>query len=371
MKKVLFVATVVKTHIMHFHVPFLELFKNNGWETAVAAKNDYEISADCAIPFCDTYFDVPFHRSPLSTENVKAYRALKRIISQGNYDIIHCHTPSAAVLTRLAARKAGKRGTKVIYTAHGFHFYKGAPLKNWLLYYPIEWLCAHWTDTLITINQEDYRFAQKHLPAKEIVYVPGVGIDLKKYSPSVSAEKRQELRTSLGLKPGEKMLLSVGELTRRKNHEAMLRALAKATEHSWKYYVCGSGELQEYLSSMLVSLGLTDRVFLLGYRRDIPNLCACADLFLFPSLQEGLPVALMEAIACKVPVLCSDIRGNTDLVGKESLFSLRDANSLPQKLSAALQQADTAEQVEQNYRKLIPFSMKNVIGQMKKIYGLQ
>ena len=370
MSKVLFTATVVKTHIMHFHVPFLELFKNSGWETAVAAKNDYEISADCSIPFCDSYFDVPFHRSPLNIDNVKAYRALKRIISQGNYDIIHCHTPSAAVLTRLAARKAGKHGTKVIYTAHGLHFYKGAPLKNWLLYYPIERLCAHWTDTLITINQEDYQFAKKCLPAKEIVYVPGVGIDLEKYSPFVSPEKRQETKTLLGLKPSEKMLLSVGELTRRKNHEVILRTLAKITDLSWKYYICGSGELQEYLSSVIVSLGLTGRVFLLGYRKDISDLCACADLFLFPSLQEGLPVALMEAIACKVPVLCSDIRGNTDLVESESLFSLNDPNSLLQKLSAALEQADTTERIEQNYRKLIPFSLENVIGQMKKIYGL-
>ena len=164
MKKVLFVATVVKTHIMEFHIPYLKMFQDMGWETAVAARNDYEDPADCKIPFCDTYYDIPFERLPWKAANIKAYRELKAIIDREHFDIIHCHTPVGAMIARLAARDARKRGTKVIYTAHGFHFFKGAPVKNWLMFYPVEWLLAPLTDVLVTINKEDYAFAKKKNP---------------------------------------------------------------------------------------------------------------------------------------------------------------------------------------------------------------
>lgn len=167
-KKVLFVATVVKTHMMQFHLPYLKMFQEMGWETAVASKNDYENPEDCRIPYCDTYYDVPFERLPWKRKNILAYRMLKRIIDEGEYDIVHCHTPVGALIARLAARKARKKGTKVIYTAHGFHFFSGAPLQNWLLFYPPEWLLAPLTDVLITINQEDYLRAKKKLRAKKL-----------------------------------------------------------------------------------------------------------------------------------------------------------------------------------------------------------
>ena len=163
MKKVLFVATVVKTHIMEFHIPYLKMFQDMGWETAVAARNDYEDPADCKIPFCDTYYDIPFERLPWKAANIKAYRELKAIIDREHFDIIHCHTPVGAMIARLAARDARKRGTKVIYTAHGFHFFKGAPVKNWLMFYPAEWLLAPLTDVLVTINNEDYAVAKRQI----------------------------------------------------------------------------------------------------------------------------------------------------------------------------------------------------------------
>ena len=156
MKKVLFVATVVKTHIMVFHIPYLEWFKKNGYEVHVCAKNDYENKDECIIPYCDKYHDLPFERSPFKANNLKVYKKLKEIINTNNYDIIHCHTPMGGALTRLAAHKARNRGTKVLYTAHGFHFYKGSPLINWLVYYPVERWLARYTDVLITINEEDY-----------------------------------------------------------------------------------------------------------------------------------------------------------------------------------------------------------------------
>ncbi len=160
MKKVLFVATVVKTHIMQFHLPYLKMFQVAGWETAVASRNDYENPADCVIPYCDHFYDIPFERMPWKPKNVTAYGMLKQIIDSEHYDIIHCHTPVGALIARLAARDARKRGTRVIYTAHGFHFFTGAPLQNWLLFYPPERLLAPATDVLITINKEDYARAK-------------------------------------------------------------------------------------------------------------------------------------------------------------------------------------------------------------------
>ena len=172
MKKVLFVAKVVRSHIATFHLPYLKMFKEMGWETAVAAHNDYDDPRDCVIPNCDTYFDVPFERFPVSPNNVTSYRQLKKIIDAGEYDIIHCHTPVSAMITRLAALSARKRGTKVIYTAHGFHFFKGAPLINWLLYFPVEWFLARYPDALITINKEDYARAQKFAAKKVCGNIP-------------------------------------------------------------------------------------------------------------------------------------------------------------------------------------------------------
>ena len=172
MIKVLFVSTVVKTHIMEFHIPYLKMLKDMGWETAVASRNDYKDPKDCVIPYCDTYYDVPFERNPFKLENIKAYKQLKKIIDEGRYGIIHCHTPVGAMLTRLAATDARKKGSKVIYTAHGFHFYKGAPVINWLAYYPIEKALARKTDVLITINKEDYERAKSKLKAGRVEYVP-------------------------------------------------------------------------------------------------------------------------------------------------------------------------------------------------------
>ena len=159
-KRVLFVATVVKTHIMQFHIPYLKMFKEMGYETAVAARNDYENPDDCRIPYCDHFFDIPFQREPFHRDNIQCYKKLKTIIDEGDFSIVHCHTPVGGVLGRLAARKARKNGVHVMYTAHGFHFYNGAPLKNWILFYPIEKICSYFTDAIITIKKTRTRHMQ-------------------------------------------------------------------------------------------------------------------------------------------------------------------------------------------------------------------
>lgn len=315
MGKVLFVATVVKTHITEFHIPYLRLFKEMGWETAVAARNDYEDPADCVIPFCDVFYNIPFERNPFKSGNLKAYRELKRLINDGQFDIIHCHTPVGAALTRIAAGKSRRKGTKVFYTAHGFHFCKGAPLKNWLLFYPVERLLAHRTDVLLTINKEDYSRARK-FKAGKIAYVPGVGLDVDKFA-NLTID-RSAKRKELGLSDDDYIILSVGELTRNKNHEVVIKALAELKNggnlDNIHYVVCGSGGLAGELKQLVNELGLSGNVHFLGYRQDVDEIYAVADLFVFMSYREGLPVALMEAMASALPVICSGIRGNIDLI---------------------------------------------------------
>jgi len=364
MKKVLYVATV-KRHILSFHVPFLRLLKQLGYETFVAAHNDFN---DKNIPFCGQYYDLPFKRNPFSLSNLQAYKQLRKIIKDNKFDIIHCHTPVGGVLARLAAYKERKLGTKVIYTAHGFHFFKGAPLINWLIYFPIEWTCSWFTDILITINTEDYEFARKHMHAKKIVYVPGVGIDLTKFkTKELSDAEKQEKRNILGLQYADKMILSVGELNENKNHEVVIKALSKLNDKNIKYFIAGKGPLKDYLVDRAHKLGIKDQVHLLGFRDDVDNLLQIADLFVFPSHREGLSVALMEAMSCKVPVICSDIRGNRDLIGVSALFNQNDEMDVADKIMKFLL-GDCKEEVNTNYEMIQKYKLESVIQKMENFY---
>ena len=259
------------------------------------------------------YFHIPALRKPTAFKsNICAYKKVIELIHENKYEFIHCHTPIGSVIGRLAAHRTH---TKIIYTAHGFHFYKGAPLVNWLLYYPVEWFLSRWTDMLITINKEDYNRAKKCFSMKKIEYVPGVGVDTEQFQPGLC--DRTKKRKELGVQDDEIMLLSVGELIPRKNHKIVIEALKNIERQNIKYFICGQGELAEELKKNVQELKLEKRVYLLGYRRDISELCQAADVYIFPSLQEGLPVALMEAMACELPIVCSEIRGNTDLIENE------------------------------------------------------
>jgi glycosyltransferase EpsD len=185
MKKVLFTATV-DSHILQFHLPFLKMFKENGYEVHVATNGNEK------IPYCDVKHVVSFERSPIKINNLKAIKQLKKICEKEKFDIIHTHTLMGSVVTRLAAKKARRKyNTRIIYTAHGFHFFKGAPIKNWILFYPVEKYLAKYTDTLITINQEDYELAKMKFNkrCKDIQFVPGVGIDEKKFDFEMTKKK--------------------------------------------------------------------------------------------------------------------------------------------------------------------------------------
>ncbi|MGN1015493.1 MAG: glycosyltransferase family 4 protein [Faecousia sp.] len=369
MKKVLFVATLVKNHIAEFHLPYLKLFREMGWETAVAAKNDYENPADCVIPNCDAFYDVPFERSPLKKGNVDAYRMVKRIIREGSFDLIHCHTPVGAVVARIAAREARKTGIKVIYTAHGFHFYQGAPLLNWLVYFPVERLLAPLTDVLITINREDYERAKRCLKAKKVVYIPGVGIDTTRFRGN--EDKGAALRRELGIPESATVLLSVGDLNKNKNHRAVLEALSGMENRNLYYVVCGRGPLKEELEALAREKGLGDRVRFMGYRNDIPAFYAMADVFVFPSFREGLSVSVMEAMASGLPVVCSRIRGNTDMVEDGDNGYLIDPGN-PESIARALRSLEDSGKREaiagNNREKAEEYSLQTIAEQYRRVY---
>lgn len=372
-KRVLFVATVVKTHMMQFHLPYLRMFHEMGWETAVAAKNDYENPEDCRIPDCDTYFDISFHRIPWKKDNIASYRMLKKIIDEGNFDLIHCHTPVGAMIARLAARDARKKGTRVIYTAHGFHFFRGAPLQNWLLYYPAEWICSFLTDVLITINKEDYQRAGKHLHPKKVEYVPGVGIDTGKFVSS--PQQRQEKRSSLGFGKEDFLILTVAEMTKNKNHITVLNALAalKGREEFSRihYLICGRGEQWESLERAAADLEISDHVHFLGYRTDAPELYGACDLFAFMTYREGLPVSLMEAMAAGMSIVCTRVRGNTDLIqdGTSGVFVENDPSALAEAILALSRDPERRAKLGSGAAEAVkPFDAETVHRKMREIY---
>jgi glycosyltransferase EpsD len=369
MKKVLFTATVVKTHINVFHIPYLKMMRNMGYKTYVAAKNDFE-NETCVIPYCDDFTDIEFRRNPFSATNLKAYKKLRELIERERFDLIHCHTPVASILTRVASISARKKyGTKVIYTAHGFHFFKGAPLKNWLLYYPVEKICSYFTDVLITINREDYALAKRKMKAKRIEYVPGVGLEMQKFTNTVvdRAAKRREL----SIPEDAMVLISVGELNHNKNHEVVIKALAQFIQEDLHYLIAGGGYLLAHLQSMAEELGIADRVHFLGYRNDIAGLYIASDICVFPSMREGLPVALMEAMACGMPVVCSNIRGNTDLIDEKGgvLFEPTDIDACRSALEKVIENEELRKSMEEwNAEQVKRYDCSVVNAQIKQIY---
>lgn len=312
-KKILYVATV-DSHIKCFHLPYLEMMQKEGWETHVAT-NGHE-----KIPFCDKRHTICMERSPFKLDNIKAIKQMKQLLEKEHFDIIHCHTPMGSVVTRIAAKKARKNGTRVIYTAHGFHFYKGAPLLNWLLFYPVEKYLAKYTDTLITINQEDYNRAKKKFSKRchDIQYVPGVGIDPKKFDFNMTAKEKHELRASLGLKDDDFVMICVGRLDKNKNQGFLIKCMPELIQNNPKIHLllAGKDELNGKYQKLAQKLGVANNVHFLGNREDVPKLLKISDMALSSSLREGLPIGILEAINIGLTVVALKCRGIDDL--KES-----------------------------------------------------
>lgn len=316
------------------------------------------------------HYHLPIPRSIGNLSDLKkSYNMTMTLKNKKDYDLVHCHTPIGSAICRLSFRNSKSR---VIYTAHGFHFYKGAPLKNWLLFYPAERFLSKYTDTLITINQEDYINAQKFKAPKKY-YVPGVGIDLQKHT-NKNTDDIDLLKRQLNLNNSDFILFSTGELNKNKNHEVVIRAIAQLNNPSIHYIIAGQGPLNTYLSNLAKDLQISNQLHLLGYRENIPSILKSADIFVFPSYREGLSLSLMEAMAMGKPVIASDIRGNKDLIDVNMggyLFRPNDFAKLSVKINELIKNVnDQIDFGKYNKIKIENYSLEKVLTKMSEIYEL-
>lgn len=332
MKKVLFVASIEK-HILRFHIPSLKWFKDRGWEVHVACNGVAE------IPNCDFLHQVDFIRSPFSLGHFKALRQLKAILLQEQFDLVHTHTPMASVLARIACKPFRETGKlKLLYTAHGFHFFKGSPRFYWMTYYPVEKWLAPLTDCLITINTEDYNLAKAEFKALAVTRISGVGVDAKKFKPG-GPDVKASIRRELGLPQDAFVIIYVAEFIHRKNHEFILRnapALKKEIP-GIEILFAGRGELMEKMKGLAAEMGVSSFIHFLGFRRDIDHVINAADAGVSSSRQEGLGMNLLEEMMCGLPVVATIDRGHNEFVktGENGfLFSLNQPHDFVVHLKA-------------------------------------
>lgn len=385
--KTVLMAASVPSMIGQFNMENIRILKEMGYRVHVACnfqdrsvwtkektaqfqRRLYENGVACIQVECS--------RNPFALmRHIRSCRRLAAAMERERYAFVHCHTPITGALARLAAARTG---TKAMYTAHGFHFYRSGPLRNWLIYYPVEKLLSRVTELLVTMNREDFQLAKKRLHAKRTAYIPGVGVDTARFSgagqPTVrqnGQEPREELRRQLGLSMEHMVLLSVGELSRRKNHRLVLEAISRMQGAQIRYVICGIGEQEQALVHEAERLGISDQVIFAGYRTDVDAYYRMADLFVFPSLQEGLPVALMEAMASGLPCLASDIRGNRDLlhpVADTCLFPLKEPEVFLEKMETLLANPLLRERVRrENLEEIKKYDRERVNRQMQQLYA--
>jgi glycosyltransferase EpsD len=364
MKKVLFVATITG-HIKSFHIPYLKWFKEQGYEVHVASSGDEE------IPYCDKHFNLNFARFPIKLQNIKVYKELKNIIEENKYEIIHCHTPVGGVITRLAARNARKKyNTKVIYTAHGFHFYKGAPAINWIIYYPIEKWLARYTDCLITINQEDYERAKRKIKkSKAIKHVHGVGFNTERLNIIPEENYKEEMNCN----KDDIVFSYVAEINKNKNQKMIVKCIKQIKNDypNIKVLLAGKDNSNGKLEELVIEEGLQDNIIILGNRDDVGKLLSITDIYLATSLREGLPVNIMEAMYKKLPIIAMNNRGHRALIenGKSGII-IENEKMMKEKIIELIEDKNFRKQLgDEAFKTSKKYSIEKVIIEMENIYS--
>lgn len=369
--KVLLTATV-QSHICQFHKPLAEVLHEHGCEVHVAARDNLAEKNGLKLDFVEKVYNVPFARSPKSLDNLKAYKQLKEIIDNGHYDVIHCNTPMGGIVTRLAARKARKHGTKVYYTAHGFHFYKGAPKRNWIVFYPIEKFFSRITDKLITITAEDYRLAKKKFHC-QVERIHGVGVDEKRYFP-VTEEEKLRLRKEMGYDEDQKLILCIGELLPNKNQSMaihMMKGLVKKYPTA-QLLLAGNGPEKEHLEEEIKRLNLEKNVKMLGYVTNLQDYQHIVDVAVSCSRREGLPLNIVEAMLSGVPVVATKNRGHRELIkdGKNGfLVNVNDEATMADKVKELLTNNKLRKQISiESLNSAQNYTFINVKKELSNIY---
>lgn len=371
--KILFVSNV-RSHIGQFHTNFINLLKENGHTIDVSCFDNSADKDGFDFKAINKFNFIPLQRSPYKKENIRAIKQLKELIIKENYDIIHCHTPMGAVAARTAAKLA-KSKAKVIYTAHGFHFFKGAPKMNWLFFYPVEKMLAHYTDTLININQEDYSLAttKKFKVRDEIIKVNGVGVDLSKFS-VVTPQMKLQLREEYGFNHDDFMLIYPADLVTGKNQEMIFKAvkILKDKIPAIKLLLPGHQKMIDEYREMVKAMGIEENVEFMGYRRDIARLVAMCDVSVSASRREGLPVNLIEALAIGKPIVATRVRGNSDIVEdgvNGFLIELDDYNTMAEKLLKIYSDPQLAKKMgEEAVRLSNKYSIEEVNKSLAEVY---
>ena len=378
MKKVLIVASVI-SFIEWFNKENVEFLKNDlKCEVHIACNFDYmdDTDVECTKKYIKRISDegiilhnIYFSRNPLAKDNINAYKQLKDLINFEHFDLIHCHTPTASMMTRLVSQKARKSGTVVMYTCHGFHFHNASSKKNWLVYYPIEKHLSRYCDYIVTINKEDYNRA-KTFHTKNVRYIPSVGVDINKIK-RVTVDKAA-YKASIGIPADAIMLLSVGEMIERKNHEVIIKALGKLQRKDTYYVICGKGLLKDHLKKLAQDLGIAKNVIFLGFRKDIAELCNTADFSALPSRIEGLGLAGIEAMAAGVPLVSSNVHGILDYVINGKTGYTLDPNDV-YGFARAIDKLASDKELRLNMRDACleavePFEIYNALNMMWNIY---
>lgn len=366
--KILFVANIHK-HFTAFHIPYIQYLKEQGYEVHVAA-ND----GSTRIEEANKQFDLPINRSPYSFSNIKAIAQLRSIIKSEKYCLIHCHTAMGAVVTRLAAKPFRKTGLKVLYTAHGFHFYKNSPKLSWILYYPVEKYLSQITDGIITINKEDFELLKsRNFKNKHSYFVNGVGVKRKNFH-SVTSEEKQRLRVEFGFSPHDFILVYAAEFIHRKNHKFLIETAAALKKEipNLKIILAGRGKLFEGIKLCIKKAKLNETIFQLGFRNDVHKIFKLSDIGISVSIQEGLGLGLVEEMMCGLPLVASMDRGHKEVVGHNEngfLFGQNNHEQFQKYIvrlynDKELYAAMSLAAVKKSER----FELENCLAQMAKIY---
>lgn len=367
--KVAFVASVYR-HLAAFHVPYMKWFQLHGFDVHAYGLPDHgKETIERIGVICH---DVPFQRSPFQLDNFQALKQLTASFQEERFQVVHVHTPVASVLGRIAAKKSNVPA--VLYTAHGFHFFEGAPLKNWLAFYPLERLMAKYTDYLVTINEEDFRRAQRFSVKKEVLFVKGVGVDRDGYGVGRRSEQcRKETREKLGIGENDFVIICVAELSERKNQVQLIEAVRQLkTDVPVTCLLVGTGDSEEKLKAMADRLNLSKKIRFLGFRKDVPELVETADVVTLLSKQEGLSRAIMEAMAAGKPIVTTDVRGNRDMVihGENGfVVGLNNVEETVQAFEALLSRGRILDKMGEKSRELSKqYDITVVLKEMEHIY---